>query len=105
MDMSFQQLLLVFALVTAACNVFALDNGLGATRKCSALVVPPTLSLSIKQAFRKKNLIFFFFRHPSLSAPMGWSSWNVYAGGVNEQKIMSTIDAMATMKDVGYEYV
>ena len=43
--MSFQQLLLVFALVTVACNVFALDNGLGATRKCSALVVPPTLSL------------------------------------------------------------
>jgi hypothetical protein len=34
---------------------------------------------------------------------MGWSSWNVYAGGVDEQKIMGTIDAMALIKDAGYE--
>ena len=67
--MSFQQLLLVFALVTAACNVFALDNGLGATRKCSALVVPPTLSLSIKQAFR-----FYFLISSSLAPSFVFSS-------------------------------
>jgi alpha-galactosidase len=40
-----------------------------------------------------------------LTPPMGWSSWNVYAGGVDEAKIKATIDAMATMKDAGYEYV
>jgi hypothetical protein len=39
------------------------------------------------------------------TAPMGWSSWNVYAGGVDEQKIMSTIDAMATMKTAGCRWM
>ena len=38
-----------------------------------------------------------------IPAAMGWSSWNVYAGGVDEQKIMGTIDAMALIKDAGYE--
>lgn len=36
---------------------------------------------------------------------MGWSSWNVFAGGIDEAKIMSTIDAMAELKTAGYEYV
>jgi alpha-galactosidase len=36
---------------------------------------------------------------------MGWSSWNVFAGGIDEQKILSTIDAMAGLTSAGYEYV
>lgn len=68
--MSFQQLLLVFALVTAACNVFALDNGLGATRKCSALVVPPTLSLD--QASIPILFSDFFFSRPVLRFQLRW---------------------------------
>lgn len=36
---------------------------------------------------------------------MGWSSWNVFAGSIDEEKIMSTIDAMAELKDAGYTYV
>ena len=36
---------------------------------------------------------------------MGWSSWNVFAGGIDEEKIMSTIDAMADLASAGYEYV
>ena len=30
------------------------------------------------------------------------SSWNVYAGGVNETKILRTIDAMAALSQFGY---
>eukprot|EP01047_Picozoa_sp_COSAG01_P051564 COSAG01_NODE_5335_length_4326_cov_9.032174_1_plen_101_part_00 len=36
---------------------------------------------------------------------MGWSSWNVFAGGIDEQKILSTIDAMAGLTSAGYQYV
>ena len=36
---------------------------------------------------------------------MGWSSWNVFAGSIDEEKIMSTIDAMAELKSAGYQYV
>lgn len=36
---------------------------------------------------------------------MGWSSWNVFAANIDEEKIMSTIDAMAELKDAGYTYV
>ena len=40
-----------------------------------------------------------------LTPPMGWSSWNVYAGGVDEAKIVGTIRAMAGLAPFGYEYV
>jgi alpha-galactosidase len=39
--------------------------------------------------------------------PMGWNSWNKFAGNINEDLIRQTADAMATngMKDAGYQYV
>jgi alpha-galactosidase len=39
--------------------------------------------------------------------PMGWNSWNKFAGNINEDLIRQTADAMATngMKDAGYLYV
>ncbi len=39
--------------------------------------------------------------------PMGWNSWNKFAGKVTDQLIRETADAMATngMKDAGYVYV
>lgn len=40
-----------------------------------------------------------------LTPPMGWSSWNVYGGDINESKIMATIDAMASLVSSGYTYV
>lgn len=40
-----------------------------------------------------------------LTPPMGWSSWNVFAGDIDEEKIRSTIDAMAGLLNAGYEYV
>jgi hypothetical protein len=40
-----------------------------------------------------------------LTPPMGWSSWNVYSGNVDETKIVATIDAMAGLRAYGYEYI
>jgi alpha-galactosidase len=39
--------------------------------------------------------------------PMGWNSWNKFAGKVTDQLIRETADAMASngMKDAGYVYV
>ena len=44
---------------------------------------------------------------PQLGAtpPMGWSSWNVFAGDIDEPKILQTIDAMERLRPFGYEYV
>ena len=67
---------------------YMLPNMLGLA--CLAILWPPALGLD---------------NGVGLTPPMGWSSWNVYAGGVDEAKIKATIDAMATMKDAGYEYV
>ena len=38
-----------------------------------------------------------------LTPPMGWSSWNVFAADIDEEKIKSTIDAMAQLVAAGYE--
>jgi hypothetical protein len=40
-----------------------------------------------------------------LTPPMGWSSWNVFAAGIDEDKIMTSIDAMAELVSAGYQYV
>jgi alpha-galactosidase len=43
----------------------------------------------------------------ALTPPMGWNSWNKFAGDVNEQIIRAMADAMATngMKEAGYQYI
>src|SRR5471030_1621374 len=47
------------------------------------------------------------FDQLALTPPMGWNSWNKFAGNINEDLIRQTADAMATngMKDAGYQYV
>ncbi len=47
------------------------------------------------------------FENLTLTPPMGWNSWNKFAGNISEQLIRETADAMATngMKDAGYVYV
>jgi alpha-galactosidase len=47
------------------------------------------------------------FDNLAMTPPMGWNSWNKFAGNVSEQLIRETADAMATngMKDAGYIYV
>jgi alpha-galactosidase len=47
------------------------------------------------------------FTELGLTPPMGWNSWNKFAGRVSEQLIRETADAMATngMKAAGYIYV
>jgi len=42
-----------------------------------------------------------------LTPPMGWNSWNIFGGDINEEKIKQIADAMVTtgMRDAGYEYV
>jgi len=39
--------------------------------------------------------------------PMGWNSWNVFGGNINEAKIKAIADAMVTtgMKEAGYQYI
>ncbi len=43
----------------------------------------------------------------ALTPPMGWNSWNKFAGNVDEQIVRAMADAMATngMKDAGYQYI
>jgi alpha-galactosidase len=47
------------------------------------------------------------FPNLALTPPMGWNSWNKFAGNINEDLIRQTADAMATngMRDAGYQYV
>jgi alpha-galactosidase len=39
--------------------------------------------------------------------PMGWNSWNVWAGNVDQDKMKATVDAMIAsgLADYGYQYV
>lgn len=43
----------------------------------------------------------------ALTPPMGWNSWNVFHGDIDEVKIKQIADAMVSsgMKDAGYEYI
>ena len=43
----------------------------------------------------------------ALTPPMGWNSWNKFAGNINEDLIRQTANAMATngMRDAGYVYI
>jgi alpha-galactosidase len=43
----------------------------------------------------------------ALTPPMGWNSWNRFAGNINETLIRRITDSMVStgMKDAGYEYI
>jgi alpha-galactosidase len=43
----------------------------------------------------------------ALTPPMGWNSWNLFAGKVEDKDVRATADAMVStgMKDAGYLYV
>lgn len=43
----------------------------------------------------------------ALTPPMGWNSWNVFAGNINETQIKQIADTMVStgMKDAGYVYL
>jgi len=47
------------------------------------------------------------FNQLALTPPMGWNSWNRFAGNIKEDLIRQTADAMATngMRDAGYVYI
>jgi alpha-galactosidase len=57
--------------------------------------------------FACANLQAQKFPNLALTPPMGWNSWNKFAGNINEDLIRQTADAMATngMRDAGYVYV
>jgi alpha-galactosidase len=57
--------------------------------------------------FACANLHAQKFPNLALTPPMGWNSWNKFAGNINETLIRQTADAMATngMRDAGYVYV
>lgn len=58
-------------------------------------------------SFASVNLRAQKFPNLALTPPMGWNSWNKFAGNINEDLIRQTADAMATndMRDAGYIYV
>jgi alpha-galactosidase len=60
---------------------------------------PPKISLPPAKQVRSNGL--------AKTPPMGWNSWNKFAGRVSDQLIRETADAMARngMKDAGYIYV
>jgi len=43
----------------------------------------------------------------AMTPPMGWNSWNVFQGKIDEEKIRGIADAMVAsgMRDAGYEYL
>ncbi|MCK4998279.1 MAG: putative Ig domain-containing protein [Anaerohalosphaera sp.] len=43
----------------------------------------------------------------ALTPPMGWMTWNMFAGNISEQLIMEIADAMVAtgMRDAGYSYI
>jgi alpha-galactosidase len=43
----------------------------------------------------------------ALTPPMGWNSWNTFAGDISEKVVRETADAMAAngMRDAGYVYI
>lgn len=47
------------------------------------------------------------FNQLAQTPPMGWNSWNKFAGNVNEEIIRKAADNMVSsgMKDAGYEYI
>ena len=62
-------------------------------------LLPPTTLLLLLLSWP----LYIVAHHPIIRR--GWSSWNVFAGSIDEQKILSTIDAMAELASAGYEYV
>lgn len=47
------------------------------------------------------------FDHLALTPPMGWNTWNTFAGDIHESVIRQTADAMVAngMRDAGYVYL
>ncbi|HEX2099583.1 MAG TPA: glycoside hydrolase family 27 protein [Candidatus Synoicihabitans sp.] len=47
------------------------------------------------------------FEGLALTPPMGWNSWNTFAGNINEAVVRETADAMIRngMRDAGYTYI
>ncbi len=58
-------------------------------------------------AFQNGNQALALNNNLGLTPPMGWNSWNIFGGDINEDKIKQIADAMVStgMKDAGYEYV
>src|ERR1039457_6599283 len=66
-----------------------------------------TVILLAAAAFAAASLHAQKFPGLALTPPMGWNSWNKFAGNIHEDLIRQTADAMATngMRDAGYVYV
>jgi alpha-galactosidase len=67
-------------------------------KKILPLLLAPLLALT---AMAQK------FENLALTPPMGWNSWNTFAGDINESVIRETAAAMAAngMRDAGYNYI
>jgi len=97
-------------------SITGLPNGLtyNATRK----LVSGTISKPGKYAFMLKanneygpdSMTITIDVRDTLDAPtppMGWNTWNVFGGNIDEAKLKSIADALVTtgMKDAGYTYL
>lgn len=53
------------------------------------------------------NLKLVFGEKTCLTPPLGWNSWNVFTGSINEAMLLEMADAMVNsgMRDAGYTYL
>ncbi len=53
------------------------------------------------------NLKLVIGEKTCLTPPLGWNSWNVFTGSINEQMLIEMADAMVSsgMRDAGYTYL
>jgi alpha-galactosidase len=76
----------------------------------------PSPQTSSRLALRLSCLVLFCsataafaqkFEGLALTPPMGWNTWNTFAGNINETLIKQTADALVTsgMRDAGYVYL
>jgi len=68
---------------------------LTAARLLAALVLPTLPAMAQK------------FDNLALTPPMGWNTWNTFAGDINETVLKQTADTMVAngMRDAGYTYI
>jgi alpha-galactosidase len=80
-------------------NGKVIGNGIAERSTESAMAPPKALPLPALHDLKDNGL--------ARTPPMGWNSWNHFAGKVDDKTVRAIADAMATngMKDAGYVYV
>lgn len=93
--------LIVFAVFVLLAVLFLRQKKMGRCPFCAIkkIFVPRKATIDLTQ--------FEDYRAPLQKPVMGWSSWNTFRQGINEDIILETATAMekSGLKDAGYEYI